>query len=105
MLTCMQMLNNGPSILTPSIAVDESKRSKVDSEFEDKTGVWNDDDIQSFYPERWLKQNDKGDLEFHPWAGPSLPFGGGLRQCYGEILSVRWHDLTNTKTQGESWCM
>ena len=77
------MLNNGPSFQTPAFAVDESKRSKTSQVWKDRNGVWDDSDIAVFKPERWLVE-DKGNVKFNPRAGPVLPYGFGLRGCFGK---------------------
>ena len=78
------MLNNGPSFQTPGFAIKESTRSQTSREWKDKNGVWNDSDIGEFKPERWLIEDEKGDIKFDPKAGPVLPYGFGLRGCFGE---------------------
>lgn len=44
-------------------------------------GFWKD--AKTFEPARWLK-----DGIFDPNAGPSMPFGGGVRGCYGKQLAM-----------------
>lgn len=77
------MLNNGPSFQTKAFAIDEFKRSKTSQDSKDKHGVWADDDIGNFRPERWLVEDEKGSVSFNPRAGPILPYGFGLRGCFG----------------------
>ena len=77
------MLNNGPSFQSPAFAIDESKRTQTSREWKDKNGVWKDADIGEFDPERWLVK-EKGVVKFDPRAGPVLPYGFGLRGCFGK---------------------
>ncbi|CDZ96321.1 Cytochrome P450 CYP4/CYP19/CYP26 subfamilies [Phaffia rhodozyma] len=45
---------------------------------------WEDKvDVDEFRPERWLKADGSFDIN----AGPSIPFGTGLRACYGSRLA------------------
>ena len=44
---------------------------------------WKDDGLL-FIPERWIDANGK----FNSQAGPSYPFGAGLRSCFGSKLAV-----------------
>ena len=77
------MLNNGPSFQTKAFEIDEHKRSQTSQDFKDKYGNWEDDDIGNFRPERWLVEDEKGNVSFNPKAGPILPYGFGLRGCFG----------------------
>ena len=70
--------------MTPSIHVDESKRSVSSIEYKNRYGTWETSTIGDFIPERWLIENEKGELQYNPWAGPAHPFGAGPRGCFGE---------------------
>lgn len=77
-------LNTGPSFLEPAFDIDESLRSPQARD--SKVGVWAAEDISAFKPERWLiKENGKE--VFDSQAGPDIPFGLGLRGCYGRRLA------------------
>jgi hypothetical protein len=76
-------LSQGPSYVTPALDVDETKRSPTSIENKDKYGSWDPSTIGDFVPERWLVENDKGELRFDPFAGPAHPFGAGPRGCFG----------------------
>ena len=80
-------LNRGPSYLLPSLEVEESLRSKSSQQTSDKYGIWNNSDIGTFNPVRWLRSNENGNVSFEPRAGPSLPFGAGPRGCFGKLKS------------------
>ena len=86
-------VSNGPGFLSPSIPVDESKRSE-NSRAAKLNGTWDEtQDLTVFDPERWLvrKNNGKGlsenDVEFDGAAGPQLVFGLGPRACWGRRLA------------------
>jgi hypothetical protein len=85
-------------IAPPVGAIEEHKRSSSSQASKDKTGVWRVSDISVFKPERWLQPTgEKGEVEFTKNAGPSLPFGAGIRGCFGMlyyfILSNRSNPL------------
>ncbi|ROW13216.1 hypothetical protein VPNG_04881 [Cytospora leucostoma] len=82
--THMFFLNTGPSMLTPAFELDESKRSPHSREA--KTRAWPNEDIGKFKPERWLTV-ENGREVFDSQAGPTLPFGTGLRGCFGKRLA------------------
>lgn len=80
------MISNGPSYQLPALPVDESKRSRTSQDTKDRYGVWDDSDIAKFNPERFLVKDDRGNIRFNPFAGPVLPYGAGLRGCFGTSL-------------------
>ncbi|KAI5195466.1 hypothetical protein E4T39_08210 [Aureobasidium subglaciale] len=82
------MLTNGPSFQTPAFAVDETVRSTSSQEAKGKHSVWAESDIREFRPERWLVEDEEGRLRFDPRAGPSLPYGLGLRGYFGIKLAM-----------------
>jgi len=47
-------------------------------------GLWDDEDILKFEPERWLDSEGA----FNPKAGYSIPFGLGPRACPGKQLAL-----------------
>jgi cytochrome P450 len=49
--------------------------------------AWANEDMDKFKPERWLVHDEKGDEKFSATAGPTLPFGLGLRGCFGRKLA------------------
>lgn len=77
------MLTNGPSYKTPPLEIEETIRSKTSRENKDKFGVWDDETIGKFIPERWLAKNEKGEVVFNPSAGYTHPYGVGPRACFG----------------------
>ena len=69
---------------TATFAADQA--ASLDSLRTDKrrqAGFWEADTGAKFDPDRWMK-----DGEFDMAAGPSLPFSGGQRGCFGKSLAV-----------------
>ncbi|KAF9880136.1 cytochrome p450 [Colletotrichum karsti] len=89
------LMANGPGYLQPNMEIEDESRSPTARRSQNKamTGLWNDEDIAVFRPERWLKANvDKnveGDEVFDPTAGPMLAFGLGHRGCFGKRLALQ----------------
>lgn len=82
--TQVLFLNTGPSMLTPALDVDHSRRSLQARQA--KTRTWADEDIGLFRPERWLAEED-GKQVFDGQAGPTMPFSLGIRGCFGRRLA------------------
>ncbi|KAI8632916.1 cytochrome P450 [Xylariaceae sp. FL1651] len=78
---------NGPSYLRPGLTVDEDKRSATSQAAKGRHGVWDDKEIGDFKPERFLTTNADGITTFNPRAGPVMPYGAGLRSCFGIKLA------------------
>jgi hypothetical protein len=70
--------------------IDEKLRSASSRESKAKYGAWEPRKIGDFLPERWLVKDEDGNEKFDPQAGPSLPFGAGLRGCHG--ITIRLSD-------------
>ncbi|KAL9032813.1 MAG: hypothetical protein Q9180_006295 [Flavoplaca navasiana] len=86
-------VSNGPGFLSPSIPVDDSKRSSTSLEAK-INATWDEtQDLTIFNPERWLVRKSDGDgllaedVEFDGAAGPQLVFGLGRRACWGRRLA------------------
>ncbi|KAJ0325051.1 hypothetical protein COL5a_007555 [Colletotrichum fioriniae] len=81
--------NRGPSFTEPGFEVDEKLRSASSRTAAEERGlrVWGSDGMDKFRPERWLTKSDKGEVVFDALAGPTLPFGLGLRGCFGRKLA------------------
>ena len=79
------LVSNGPGFLSPSLPIDDAKRSPTSRAAKDRS--WDEtEDLQIYDPERWLVQ--KGDdVEFDGAAGPQLGFGLGTRGCWGRRLA------------------
>ncbi|KAJ9630460.1 hypothetical protein H2203_000981 [Taxawa tesnikishii (nom. ined.)] len=81
-------LVNGPDFVQQSLPVEEVKRSASSQANKDKVGLWDTTDIGLFQPERWLREEEKGDVVFDPRAGQNMPFGLGVRGCFGRKLAM-----------------
>ncbi|KAB8235182.1 cytochrome P450 [Aspergillus alliaceus] len=81
------MVNGGPGYLSPSLPVDEAKRSPT-SQIARVRGNWDESkDLKLFDPERWLVVKGDGSVDFDGGAGPQLGFGMGIRQCWGRRMA------------------
>ena len=87
------LVSNGPGFLSPSIHIDDSKRSET-SRAAKLTATWDEtQDLTLFDPERWLVRKNNGDgllendVDFDGAAGPQLVFGLGPRACWGRRLA------------------
>lgn len=82
----------GPSIDSPALPTDESKRSKTGQEHaKDMPGDWTHSHYPSvvFHPERWMREDpETGRTVFDPRAGPHMPFSAGPRECWGKRLAM-----------------
>ncbi|PLB35829.1 cytochrome P450 [Aspergillus candidus] len=92
--TLVFFLHNSHSMLLPALDVDDSRRSPRSLEAKERgqTRCWGDEDIAQFRPGRWLVpkgQDDSDDtsLVFDANAGPNIPFGLGVRACFGRRLA------------------
>ncbi|KAF1948160.1 cytochrome P450 [Byssothecium circinans] len=82
------MMSNGPGYQLPAFPVDEWKRSPTSQQTRERYGVWDQDDIAVFQPERFLRTDEEGKMRFNPYAGPVLAYGAGLRGCFGIKLAI-----------------
>ncbi|KAK1706704.1 cytochrome P450, partial [Colletotrichum lupini] len=73
--------NRGSSFTEPGYEIEERLRSpssrKAATDFRDG----------KVKPDRWLVRDEKGNDEYDGSAGPTLPFGLGLRGCFGRKLA------------------
>jgi cytochrome P450 len=85
------MMANGPGYMAPNTvneAITENMRSESSRANKDRAvPLWEDSDITTFKPERWIKTDEKGAETFNAHAGPALQFGGGLRGCFGKKMA------------------
>jgi cytochrome P450 len=79
-------MTNGPSFVSPPMAIDEKLRSPSSREAKDKVGEWDPLDISKFNPDRWLKTDNDGRMEIDMQSGPNTQFGGGARGCFGMLI-------------------
>ncbi|KAJ9307438.1 hypothetical protein DTO217A2_3120 [Paecilomyces variotii] len=90
--TLVFFLQNSHSMLSPALDVDQSRRSPRSREAKERgeTRNWDDADINQFRPERWLipeHSNHSDGWIFDSRAGPCIPFGLGVRACFGRRLA------------------
>ncbi|KAF4984361.1 hypothetical protein FDECE_17110 [Fusarium decemcellulare] len=88
--TLVLVANKGPSFTEPGYVIKEDVRSKSCQSAAREHGVraWSDEGMDEFRPERWLVKDEKtGEEIFDAAAGPTIPFGLGLRACYGRRLA------------------
>jgi cytochrome P450 len=91
------LFNQGASFREPTLAVEEKSRSPSCQTAAKERGVreWDPQerqDMDAFRPERWLVRADgpsaeRDGLVFDSAAGPTMPFGLGVRSCYGRRLA------------------
>ncbi|KAH8886532.1 cytochrome P450 [Thozetella sp. PMI_491] len=85
------LMANGAGYLEPNIRVTDASRSPGARRESGRalTGIWDDNGIGAFRPERWLSIDpDTGKEGFDSLAGPTLAFGLGPRGCFGRKLAV-----------------
>ncbi|CAI0652143.1 unnamed protein product [Colletotrichum noveboracense] len=87
--TLVMVPNKGPSFTEPGYEIDERLRSPSCQKAAKDFGlrVWDSHGMEKFRPERWLIRSENGEDEFNAAAGPTLPFGLGLRGCFGRKLA------------------
>lgn len=92
--TILFCLPCGPSIVQPAIEVDEGLRGDGARSGRDRTRNWKKDDVGEFRLERWLRktgraaENGGDEVEFDMKAGPTMPFGQGIRGCFGKCATL-----------------
>lgn len=81
--------NRGASFTEPAFDIAEALRSPTCQTAAKERGprAWDPEDMDKFQPERWLSMTEGGDETFDSSAGPTLPFGLGLRGCFGRRLA------------------
>ncbi|KAL8875921.1 MAG: hypothetical protein Q9198_005790 [Flavoplaca austrocitrina] len=79
------LVSNGPGFLSPSLPVDDAKRSPTSTAAKDRS--WDETkDLRLYDPERWLVHNGDS-VEFDGASGPQLGFGAGTRGCWGKRMA------------------
>ncbi|KAF6805567.1 cytochrome p450 monooxygenase [Colletotrichum musicola] len=81
--------NRGASFTEPAFDIPEARRSTScqTAGKERGTRAWDADGMSEFRPERWLVRRENGKEAFDSAAGPTIPFGLGLRGCFGRRLA------------------
>jgi cytochrome P450 len=88
--TTVMLLANGPGFIQPplkGVEMPEHRRSERAQATKGRVGRWDEEDIASFKPEKWLVRDEKGEVSFNANAGPTIPFGLGPRACFGKKLA------------------
>lgn len=87
--THIMMTNKGPSFTEPALDIEEGIRSPTCQAAAQEHGfrAWDGERMDKYNPERWLVLDDNGRMKFNSTAGPALPFGLGLRGCFGRKLA------------------
>ena len=85
------MIMDGPSMFSRAFEIPDENRTESAREATLKITQWDPTDITAFNPWRWLKVSG-GEREFEKMffdnkAGPSFPFGLGVRSCFGKRLA------------------
>ncbi|KAI1437463.1 cytochrome P450 [Xylaria sp. CBS 124048] len=75
----------GASLNQNSVPVDESLRSAYTRPAVARE-TWDGTAPEEFRPERWLKEDARGEEVFDAAAGPALAFSAGNRGCWGKRL-------------------
>ncbi|KAK3315597.1 cytochrome P450 [Apodospora peruviana] len=86
------LMANGAGFIEPNMAsVSDEMRSPGARKASGRmlTGLWDDEGIGAFRPERWVTTDkETGKETFDSLAGPTLAFGLGPRGCYGRRLAL-----------------
>ena len=77
----------GPSLNMRSVPIEEHVRSSTSQKHRPTKASWDDLDPTTFRPERWLKNDEQGNMIFDPSSGPTLAFSAGNRGCFGKRLA------------------
>ena len=90
--TSVYMVTEGPSILSPAFNIPDSKRTSSALNSMQPVRAWSREGMSDFVPERWLNtRNTNSDdfdrMFFDASSGPTLPFGLGVRGCFGRRLA------------------
>ncbi|TDZ19120.1 Cytochrome P450 monooxygenase TRI13 [Colletotrichum orbiculare MAFF 240422] len=96
--TTVVVVNKGPGFTEPGFRVDEHLRSPSSQAAAKERGIraWDEDGMDQFRPERWLHSDDGGAEVYDAAAGPTIPFGLGLRGCFGRKLAYMELKLLTT---------
>ncbi|CAN9321110.1 unnamed protein product [Alternaria sp. RS040] len=89
--TEVYMIMDGPSVFSRAFEIPDENRTESARAATLKIAQWDPTDITAFNPRRWLRVSG-GEREFEKMvfdnkAGPSFPFGLGVRSCFGKRLA------------------
>jgi cytochrome P450 len=88
--TTVLMPTRGHTFTEPGFIVSEKLRSSSSQAAAREHGIrrWETEGMDAFSPERWLVKDAKtGDMTYDSTAGPTIPFGLGIRGCFGRKLA------------------
>lgn len=87
--TTVLIANQGASFTEPAFDIAETLRSPSSQTTAKERGprAWDMEGMDRFQPERWLARTETNEETFDSSAGPTLPFGLGLRGCFGRRLA------------------
>lgn len=87
--TNVLIANKGASFTEPAFDIAETLRSPSSQIAAKERGprAWDLENMDKFQPERWLVRIETGGEAFDSSAGPTIPFGLGLRGCFGRRLA------------------
>lgn len=87
--TNVLIANQGASFTEPAFGIAEALRSPSCQTAAKERGprAWDAEGMGRFQPERWLVRTEIGGEAFDSSAGPTIPFGLGLRGCFGRRLA------------------
>ncbi|KAM3418109.1 hypothetical protein BST61_g6314 [Cercospora zeina] len=75
----------GTGYVSPLIGnVQDGQRDKASLAQKQKWGMWDNEGIERFDPERWLKKDGNGNVFCDRDSGPANAFGSGPRACFGK---------------------
>ncbi|GIJ87066.1 hypothetical protein Asppvi_005968 [Aspergillus pseudoviridinutans] len=91
--TSIFLMNKGASFFSPPHEIEDEKHSPSARTAKNKGHhAWDPQTLDVFLPERWLVASDEeagapANVLFDPAAGPTMPFGGVPRGCFGRRLA------------------
>lgn len=98
--TDMMLCLAGPTLTRPAIAGSGKARPEVGSDEPGGVRAWDDRDITTYNPERWLRtettRTGHAKIVFDRNAGPNLAFSCGRRQCFGKKQALLQLKMTIT---------
>lgn len=98
------LMHNGAGTVMEPVPIAESRRSKTSQAAKGKVPDWETSNMTAFSPERWLKQDEEGEVVFDTSAGPNSPFGAGPRGCFGKIIGCLV-TIQADNLPGRKWAM
>lgn len=88
--TTVFLTMHGPGFTAPSVNKDAAAEVGPDGKPQQtytKRNTWDGLNPEAFEPERWLEEDQDGNLVYNSQAGPMLSFSLGIRGCFGKRLA------------------